>query len=127
MPRAACAPVRTLSWRSASRSPHFSAPFAKPPRGGIVVPRSVSNRVFAVAPGGKQAATGIAARLTNRELQVFRLAGHALATRVIAGKLGGSVKMIETHRENIKNKLDLQSHAELVARAAQWLRESGSA
>ena len=93
--------------------------------GGIVVPSGVSNSVFtAPSPKGK-AAAGIAALLTNRELQVFRLAGLAQPTRTIAEKLGVSVKTIETHRENIKNKLDLASHAELVARAAQWLRESG--
>jgi len=58
------------------------------------------------------------------ELQVFRLAGLALPTRAVAARLGVSVKTIETHRENIKNKLDLGSHAELVARAALWLKES---
>ena len=95
--------------------------------GGIVVPASVSGRVFAVPSPKDQAGRGIAARLTNRELQVFRLAGLAQPTRVIAQKLGVSVKTIETHRENIKNKLDLDSHAELVARAAQWLREHDGA
>lgn len=73
------------------------------------------------------AAGGIAAQLTDRELEVFRLAGLALPTRAIAEKLGVSVKTVETHHGNIKNKLDLQSHAELVARAAQWLREDGGA
>ena len=93
--------------------------------GGIVVPASVSGSVFAVPARKDKAASGIAARLTNRELQVFRLAGLAQPTRVIAQKLGVSVKTIETHRENIKNKLDLGSQAELVARAAQWLRDNG--
>jgi DNA-binding CsgD family transcriptional regulator len=37
------------------------------------------------------------------------------------------VKTIETHRENIKNKLSLDAHAELVARAAQWVRENDGA
>ena len=95
--------------------------------GGIVMPSGVSPRAFAVPSdnGNKQSATGIASQLTNRELQVFRLAGLALPTRTIAEKLGVSVKTVETHREHIKNKLALDSHAELVARAAQWLRESG--
>ena len=95
--------------------------------GGIVVPASMSHSVFAVPVRRDKTATGLAAQLTNRELQVFRLAGLAQPTRVIAEKLGVSVKTIETHRENIKNKLDLDSHAELVARAAQWLRENGGA
>lgn len=73
----------------------------------------------------EEAATGPASFLSNRELQVFRLAGRALPTRAIAQELGVSVKTVESHRENIKNKLGLDSHAELVARAALWLQESG--
>lgn len=76
---------------------------------------------------GKQAANDTATNLTNRELQVFRLVGQALATKTVAAKLGVSVKTVETHRENIKNKLGLDSHAALVARAAQWLRETDGA
>jgi DNA-binding NarL/FixJ family response regulator len=33
------------------------------------------------------------------------------------------VKTIESHRENIKNKLCIGTHSELVVRASQWLRE----
>lgn len=94
--------------------------------GGVVVPATVVQNVFGQAGGKIDQAHGIAAPLTNRELQVFRLAGMALPTRVIAEKLGVSVKTVETHRENIKNKLNLGSHSELVARAAQWVRESGN-
>jgi len=70
-------------------------------------------------------AVGTVGTLTDRELQVFRLVGRALSTRVIAEKLGVSVKTIEAHRENIKAKLDVDTHTALVARAAHWLRESG--
>ncbi len=93
--------------------------------GGIVMPPGITNRLMGAAVNGDQTATGVAASLTNRELQVFRLVGQVQPTRLIAQKLGVSVKTVETHRENIKNKLDLDSHAELVARAAQWLRENG--
>lgn len=72
------------------------------------------------------AAGGVASFLSNRELQVFRLAGRAMPTRAIAQELGVSIKTVESHRENIKNKLGLDSHAELVACAAQWLQESGT-
>lgn len=90
------------------------------------MPPSVVHNVLGATHATPEAPTGFAAELTNRELQVFRYAGLALSTRVIAEKLGVSVKTVETHRENIKNKLNLDSHSELVARAAQWLRETAS-
>ena len=61
-------------------------------------------------------------RLSDRELQVFELIGAALPTREIAARLGVSGKTIETHRENIKRKLDLANGAALVTRAKQWVR-----
>jgi DNA-binding NarL/FixJ family response regulator len=94
--------------------------------GSTVLPRSIARHVF--TPGSRaeaDASGGVALPLSNRELQVFRLAGLALPTRTIAEKLGVSVKTVESHREHIKNKLSLGSHAELVARAANWLRENG--
>ena len=59
-------------------------------------------------------------RLNPRDATLERL-----TTRAIAEKLGVSVKTVEAHRENIKGKLRLDTHTALVARAAQWLRESG--
>ena len=95
--------------------------------GGITVSPGISNSMLSATSTRDQAATGVAAPLTNRELQVFRLVGLVQPTRVIAEKLGVSVKTVETHRENIKNKLALHSHDELLACAARWLRENGGA
>jgi DNA-binding NarL/FixJ family response regulator len=89
--------------------------------GGIAVSPRVAAAVLGSLHGRAQSPAGAEAQLTDRELQVFRLTGLALPTREVAEKLGVSVKTIEAHRENIKNKLGLQSHAELVARAARWV------
>lgn len=94
--------------------------------GNLVISLRASHHALAKMPTGARRTPGLDAQLTNRELQVFRLAGLALPTKTIAQKLGVSVKTVETHRENIKNKLDLHSHDELVARAAQWLRENSA-
>jgi DNA-binding NarL/FixJ family response regulator len=59
--------------------------------------------------------------LSDRELQVFRLIGQGRSTRQIATQLGLSAKTIESHREHIKNKLSLESAAELVHRAMEWV------
>ena len=94
--------------------------------GGVVVPASITSSLFGAAPQATAPSRGLAAQLTDRELQVFRLVGLAQPTRTVAQKLSVSVKTVESHRENIKNKLGLDSHAELVACAAQWLRASGA-
>lgn len=58
--------------------------------------------------------------LTNRELQVFELVGAGLSTSEIAAKLHLSVKTIETYRERIKEKLKLDSAADLLKHAIEW-------
>lgn len=62
-------------------------------------------------------------RLTDRELHVLHLLGAGLSTREIATELKLSFKTIETHRENIKRKLGLQTAAALVHYATQWSRQ----
>lgn len=59
--------------------------------------------------------------LTDRQLQVFRLIGQGQTTRQIAETLSLSVKTVESHRENIKHKLTIETSAELAQRAAQWV------
>ncbi|HZR79894.1 MAG TPA: response regulator transcription factor [Candidatus Binatia bacterium] len=58
-------------------------------------------------------------RLSDRELEVFRLIGSGLGTRQIAQALHLSVKTVESHRAGIKHKLGLRSGIELVRQAVQ--------
>ena len=60
-------------------------------------------------------------RLSDRELEVFELIGNGLGTRQIAERLHLSVKTIETHREHIKDKLNLHNSAELARNAVHWV------
>ena len=59
---------------------------------------------------------------SDRELQVFQLIGQGLQPRQIANELNLSVKTIETYRSNIKQKLNLQSAADLIQYAIKWQR-----
>ncbi|MBC2712519.1 MAG: response regulator transcription factor [Desulfosarcina sp.] len=59
-------------------------------------------------------------RLTNRELEVFRMIGRGLTTREIASNLHLSIKTIGTYRERIKEKLNLKHANELVRHAVHW-------
>ena len=64
--------------------------------------------------------------LSDRELQVFRLIGQGRSTRQIADTLNLSIKTIESHREHIKNKLGLETTAELAQHATRWVETGRS-
>lgn len=64
------------------------------------------------------------ADLTEREFVILQLFGLGFGTRQIAEKLSRSIKTIEAHRANIKEKLQLKSGRELI-RFAVKLLESG--
>ncbi|MEJ2147809.1 MAG: response regulator transcription factor, partial [Acidobacteriota bacterium] len=89
--------------------------------GKVWLSPNMTERVFqglAKGIGASQAAS--IESLTDRELEVFGLIGRGLGTSKIAERLHLSVKTIETHRENIKKKLNLRSGSELTRRAMQW-------
>ena len=84
----------------------------------------------AAAGGSTEGAKSLDAyvqRLTDRELQVFRLIGRGLGTRLIAETLHLSRKTIESHREHIKTKLAFKDGSELIQRAIQWARAAPDA
>ena len=58
------------------------------------------------------------------ELECKHFVAEGLGVSNIALKLGISVKTVETHRENIKNKLGLENSAQLTAAAVRWLDDS---
>jgi DNA-binding NarL/FixJ family response regulator len=64
--------------------------------------------------------------LSDRELEIFRMIGNGKTTRQIAGELHLSVKTVETHRENIKGKLNIVNGAELGREAVRWVMENGA-
>lgn len=63
--------------------------------------------------------------LSDRELEVFELIGRGMITKQIASKLELSPKTVETYREHIKMKLNLNNGTELTRHAVQWVLEQG--
>ena len=68
--------------------------------------------------------TGVA-RLTDRELEIFRLIGCGVPTREIAEQLHRGCPIVETYRRRIKIKLRLQSGSKLSHEAFLWLQSGG--
>ncbi len=64
--------------------------------------------------------------LSDREMEVFQLIGNGFSTRQIAGKLSLSSKTIDSYREHLKIKLNLESGADLVRHAIQWVRSEAT-
>jgi len=82
-----------------------------------MTPRMVRKLVGAGANVGASAIE----RLSDRELEVFRLIGQGYTTRQIAENLHLSIKTIETYRAHIKEKLNLANAARLLQYAIRWV------
>ncbi len=63
-------------------------------------------------------------RLSDRELEVLRLIGQGVETRIIAARLFVSIKTVETYRQRIKEKLNLAGNTELVKCAIEWVNST---
>lgn len=60
--------------------------------------------------------------LSDREMEVFQLLGNGYSTRQIAERLNLSVKTIDSYREHLKLKLNLETGADLIRYAIQWVK-----
>jgi DNA-binding NarL/FixJ family response regulator len=60
------------------------------------------------------------AKLSDRELEVFRLIGAGHGTRQIADEMHVSTKTVESYQAHIKEKLALRNARELVQYAVEW-------
>ncbi len=63
--------------------------------------------------------------LSDRELEIFQLIGRGLTMKEIGENLHLSPKTVEAHRAHIREKLQVNSAAELVAYAARWNQTQG--
>src|SRR6478752_732774 len=97
--------------------------------GNIYVSRNVAMRAFKKSlesrPDQLSAPSAIGIeKLSDREMYIFHLLGSGLGSTQIAHSLSLSVKTIESHRENIKRKLDLSCSRDLVASAKKYVEET---
>jgi DNA-binding NarL/FixJ family response regulator len=101
--------------------------------GEIYVSETVATRLFSKLVGGNGAAPvdgaageaprGDLSRLSDREFQVFRLIGKGLGPTDIAASLGVSVKTVETYKDHLKRKLELENGRDLLRCAVRHALE----
>jgi DNA-binding NarL/FixJ family response regulator len=100
---------------------------------GYVLKDSPSSEILAairtVAGGGTYLSPALAQRLfrmptarvalSEREQQILALLGQGQSSKQIARTLDIGVRTVETHRQNIRRKLDLAGQAELIRYAVE--------
>jgi DNA-binding NarL/FixJ family response regulator len=94
--------------------------------GQIYVSEEMSARILETYSGRQPESSGSPVqRLSDREFEVFQLIGQGIGTRAVAEQLHLSVKTVEVHRANIKEKLGVMTATELVRYAVRWLDAQG--
>lgn len=93
-------------------------------RGDIYVSEDIRRRILLGMRGSQTTEEkSPVERLSDRELEVFRLLGNGHTTRRIALDLHLSIKTVETYRAHIKEKLSLDNATELLRFAVQWVEQ----
>lgn len=85
--------------------------------GGIFVSEAVSNGMIQKSASNQGFAID---RLSNREVQILHMIGNGMSTRETALRLKLSIKTVESHRQRIKRKLELNSATQLMQCAINW-------
>ena len=94
-------------------------------KGEIYVSEQMSDKIL------KQFVTGLPPvtdegieKLSDRELDTFRMIGSGLSSSEIAAELNVSIKTVETYCKRLKEKLDLPAAPDLHKAAVKWAKSS---
>jgi DNA-binding NarL/FixJ family response regulator len=88
--------------------------------GDIYLSERLTKRMLQQFVSGSVSPRDPIAKLSDRELEVYRLIGAGRGTRQIADELHVSTKTIESYQAHIKEKLALRNARELVQHAIEW-------
>ena len=89
--------------------------------GEIYVSQAMSGKILEIFSGRRPVSEDPVEGLSDRQFEIFQMIGKGRGTRAIADDLGVSVKTVDAHRANIKEKLQLQSGNELIRYAVRWV------
>jgi DNA-binding NarL/FixJ family response regulator len=91
--------------------------------GRVYLSSAMTSEILGRAVTGRAPESDPIETLTDRQLEIFRLIGDGQSAQHIATRLHISVHTVETHRENIKRKLNVNTVSELTRRAVLWAAE----
>ncbi|MCA9110772.1 MAG: response regulator transcription factor [Planctomycetaceae bacterium] len=92
-------------------------------RGKLYVSDELHDRLMRRAIHEEEQSGDSVDQLTDRELQVFERIGAGHTVKEIANALSLSPKTIETYRDRIRKKLNLDSSTRLMHYAVKWVAE----
>lgn len=93
--------------------------------GEIYLPERMAAQLVSLLIRGPKISTGpLIGSLSDRELEIFQMMGDGLTTRQIADNLSLDVKTVETYRGRLKDKLQLDTTAELLHHAVHWAQNN---
>jgi DNA-binding NarL/FixJ family response regulator len=89
--------------------------------GGVYVSEKIVNRMAQRLISSRKAAASLPVeRLSDRELEIFRLLGQGRTTSEIAGDLNLSLKTVQAYCARAKEKFGVTSQTELLRAAIRW-------
>ena len=89
-------------------------------RGNIYLSKPMRDRLLNRVATGHSEPEPLINSLTPSEFEVLHLIGSGHSSQEIARLLSRSIKTIETHRFNIRTKLNLKDGADLIRYATHW-------
>jgi DNA-binding NarL/FixJ family response regulator len=89
--------------------------------GGLYVSERIANRIaLRLTSSRRPVASSPVERLSDRELEIFRLLGQGRSPSEIAGDLNLSLKTVQAYCARAKEKFGITSLTELLRAAIQW-------
>ncbi len=94
-------------------------------KGGVFFNPPVLARMVGGLKGNGNNGESLTETFTNRELQIFELLARGNSGKRIADELHISPKTVDTYKNRLRNKLNLETNSDLVKYAIGWLQGGG--
>jgi DNA-binding NarL/FixJ family response regulator len=93
---------------------HLLAAIRRVLKNEIYLSQALSSHLLGTFVSQKAGSGPVLKKLSDRELEIVRLIGKGFTTGEVARELGISSKTVESHRGNVRRKLNLRSGSELM-------------
>ena len=102
--------------------PTFLAAIRRVLGGQLYMSEKLAARVLDAFAGSRQReGHALLEKLSDRELEIFRLFGEGKTAKEIAGQLNLTPKTVSVHRDHIREKLEFHTSAEMIRQAVRYV------